>query len=46
VKKHALHLRSLEEGLGFSMFLYFFILGVFSFLALSCVVAPFLKPLR
>jgi len=45
IKKSHWRLRSLDEGVVFSMFLHFFILAVFSILALSCVVAPFLKPL-
>jgi hypothetical protein len=39
-------LRSLEGGVDSLMFLHFLVLAVFSILALSCVVAPFLKPLQ
>ena len=39
-------LRGVGDGVGFRMTLHFFILALFSIPALSCVVAPFLKPVR
>jgi hypothetical protein len=46
LKKTTSRLRGVGDGVGFRMTLHFFILALFSIPALSCVVAPFLKPVR
>ena len=46
LKKTTSRLRGVGVGVGFRMTLHFFILALFSIPALSCVVAPFLKPAR